>query len=64
MGGGLVPVLVATGFVRVSWSKRIALQRGQAQGPRIRSTPLPVPTGRGRFHYLVRSSKIIGCAGV
>jgi hypothetical protein len=38
----------ATGCLWVWPSSRLALHPGQAQGPRIHSTPPPVPTGRGR----------------
>src|SRR5437588_6334894 len=49
------------GALCLSWSlERVFVpQPGQAQGPRIHPTPPPVPTGRGRFYYLVRPSKII-----
>ncbi len=33
------------------WGSRVTLQRGQAQGPRIRSTPPPVPTGGGTSSF-------------
>jgi hypothetical protein len=53
MGGGLVLVLLATGSVWVWPSSRVASHPGQAQGPRIHSSPPPVPTGRGRTSFPV-----------
>src|SRR5215469_2675378 len=43
---GLVLVLLATGCAWVPSGQRVDLQRGQAQGPRIRPSPPPVPTER------------------
>src|SRR5229473_4196391 len=37
----------------ISWSKMVAPQPGQAQGPLIHSTPPLVPTGRGRAFSII-----------
>src|SRR5258707_12547091 len=44
--------------VGISWSKQVAPQPGQAQGPLIHSTPPLVPTGRGRAFSLL---PLFGC---
>ena len=55
MGGGLVPVLRRHPIrpVSVKHADR-APARGQAQGPRVRSTLPPVPTVRGCLHYSIQ----------